>query len=69
MPKINRDHIMAVGLNDQLVGAMMHGDRDLYTSVTGQPYVNVGSHTIEVPYWASQITVAYTGGGGAGGDE
>lgn len=68
MPKINRDHILAVGVNDKPVGAMMFGAREAYTNFSVQPYDAVGPNTITVPDWASQITVAFTGGGGSGGN-
>lgn len=68
MPKINKSDIQAVRLGDEYVGAMMFGDREAHTTFTAQPFAAVGPHTVEVPEWASQITVAFSGGGGAGGN-
>ena len=68
MPKINKSKIQAVVRNNKYVGAMMIGDRDAHTTFSIQPFAAVGPHTVEVPYWASQITVAFSGGGGAGGN-
>lgn len=68
MPKINKSDIQAVVRNNKYVGAMMIGDRDAHTTFSVQPFAAVGPHTVEVPYWASQITVAFTGGGGSGGN-
>ena len=68
MPKINKSDIQAVVRNNKYVGAMMIGDRDAHTTFSIQPFAAVGPHTVEVPYWASQITVAFSGGGGSGGN-
>lgn len=68
MPKINRSNIQAVRRGEKPVGAMMFGDREAHTTFSVQTITEVGPHTIEVPEWASQITVAFTGGGGAGGN-
>lgn len=68
MPKINKSDIQAVFRGNKYVGAMMFGDREAYTTYSIQSFAAVGPHTIEVPEWASQITVAFSGGGGAGGN-
>lgn len=68
MPKINQSDIQAVRLGDKHAGAMMFGDREAHTTFTTQTITATGPHTIEVPEWASQITVAFSGGGGAGGN-
>lgn len=68
MPKINQSEIQAVRLGDEYVGAMMFGDREAYTTFSIQSFAEVGLHTIEVPEWASQITVGLSGGGGSGGN-
>lgn len=68
MPKINKSDIQAVFRDNKYVGAMMFGDREAYTTYSIQSFAAVGPHTIEVPEWASQITVAFSGGGGSGGN-
>lgn len=68
MPKINKSDIQVVRLGDGYAGAMMFGDREAYTTFSVQTITATGPHTIEVPEWASQITVAFSGGGGAGGN-
>lgn len=68
MPKINKSDIKAVFRDNNYVGAMMFGDREAYTTYSIQSFAAVGPHTIVVPEWASQITVAFSGGGGSGGN-
>lgn len=68
MPKINKSDIRVVRLGDGYAGAMMFGDREAYTTFSVQTITATGPHTIAVPEWASQITVAFSGGGGAGGN-
>lgn len=68
MPKINKSDIQLVRLGDGYAGAMMFGDREAYTTYSVQTITTTGPHTIEVPEWVSQITVAFSGGGGAGGN-
>lgn len=68
MPKINQHNIQAVLRGEDHVGAMMLGDREAYTSWAIQTFTTVGPHTITLPEWVSQITVAFSGGGGSGGN-
>lgn len=68
MPKINKSDIQVVRLGDGYAGAMMFGDREAYTTFLVQEIATPGPHTISIPEWASQITVAFSGGGGAGGN-